>query len=82
LKLYEYLAVGRPIVSTPVAGFVDAGPQVVVARDADFVAALSEGQTALEDSVRPVAVDWADRVAAVRHALDRTADALRTAEHD
>lgn len=47
IKLYEYLAVGRPIVSTPIAGFRDR-PEVIVARGPDFAAAvgatLTEGE--------------------------------------
>ncbi|MGC5166847.1 glycosyltransferase [Luteimicrobium sp. DT211] len=36
IKLYEYLAVGRPVVSTPVAGFRDTGGTVEVAKAEDF----------------------------------------------
>lgn len=39
IKLYEYLAVGRPIVSTPVAGFRDR-PEVTVAQGPLFVEAV------------------------------------------
>lgn len=46
IKLYEYRAVGRPVVSTPVAGFREAaGPGVVVAADDAFPAAV---RTALQ----------------------------------
>ena len=40
LKLYEYQAVGRPVVSTPVAGFRDAAGVIIAGRDqfADAVA--------------------------------------------
>jgi glycosyltransferase involved in cell wall biosynthesis len=37
IKAYECLAVGRPTVATPVAGFRDLGPPVVVAKRAEFV---------------------------------------------
>lgn len=39
IKLYEYLAVGRPIVSTPIAGFRDR-PEVTVAQGPDFAEAV------------------------------------------
>jgi teichuronic acid biosynthesis glycosyltransferase TuaH len=41
IKLYEYLAVGRPVVSTPVAGFRDLGSDsVTIVAAALFPAAL------------------------------------------
>ncbi|MEG3614413.1 glycosyltransferase [Isoptericola haloaureus] len=41
IKLYEYLAAGRPVVSTPVAGFRDrSDPQVRVVAPADFPGAV------------------------------------------
>ncbi len=44
LKLYEYLAVGRPVVSTPVAGFRDLSPssRVRVVERPGFTAAVVE----------------------------------------
>ena len=43
IKLWEYLAAGKPIVSTDVAGFRDYPQHVRIARDADgFVTALQE----------------------------------------
>jgi len=44
LKLYEYLAVGRPVVSTPVAGFRDLSPssRVRVVERPGFAAAVVE----------------------------------------
>jgi glycosyltransferase involved in cell wall biosynthesis len=40
IKAYEYRAVGRPVVATPVAGFRDLGPPVTVAEDSDFADAV------------------------------------------
>lgn len=40
LKLYEYRAAGRPVVSTPVAGFRDTGEGVMVVDAADFPQAV------------------------------------------
>lgn len=43
LKLYEYRAVGRPVVSTPVAGFREAaGPRLRVVTRGDFAAAVRD----------------------------------------
>lgn len=79
IKLYEYRAVGRPVVSTPVAGFRDGGdPRVTVAGMADFPAAV----VAALPSAAPFPAgaddevdDWQDRVARMRAVLDRLADA-------
>ena len=47
LKLYEYRAVGRPVVATPVAGFRDADdPRVTVAGPADYPQAVRDALTA------------------------------------
>ena len=53
IKLWEYLAAGKPIVSTPVAGFRDYPGLVRLAEDADefarqVTAALAEGATLVE----------------------------------
>lgn len=42
IKLYEYRAVGRPVVATPVAGFRDAGGAVVVAPAPGFPQAVRD----------------------------------------
>lgn len=71
IKLWEYLAAGKPIVSTPVAGFRDY-PQFVslASGPADFAAAL---QAALhEDS----GVCDLRRQEAARHGWDRRLDAV------
>ena len=64
IKLYEYRAVGRPIVSTPVAGFRDLeGEGILLAARADFplavAAALRENAPTLTVADVP---DWSDRV--------------------
>ena len=70
IKLYEYLAVGRPVISTPVAGFRDTAGVEVAAADA-FPAAvadrLSHGEPA---AAAPDVPDWRDRVSDVRRVLD------------
>ncbi len=42
IKAYECMAVGTPTVATPVAGFRDLGPPVVVAEPGRFIAALKD----------------------------------------
>lgn len=80
IKLYEYRAAGRPVVSTPVAGFRDSGdPRVVVAAAADFPGAVAR---ALDVARRDPASDgvgaelsevptWDDRVAQMREVIAR-----------
>lgn len=77
IKLYEYRAVGRPVVSTPVAGFRDSGdPRVIVASPAAFPAAVADAIPAAAPF--PVGADgevddWQDRVVRMRGVLDRLA---------
>lgn len=77
IKLYEYQAVGRPVVSTPVAGFRDAAdPRITVAEGAAFAAAVRAALPA--PTVFPVGADaavatWADRVEQMREVLRRLA---------
>lgn len=79
IKLYEYQAVGRPVVSTPVAGFRDADDdRIVVAGATDFPGAVRGAVAASRPfpagADRDVA-DWSDRVEAMQEVLAR----LRTA---
>jgi glycosyltransferase involved in cell wall biosynthesis len=61
IKAYECLAVGRPTVATPVAGFRDAGPPVAVAPAEGFAAAV-DAALVTDAPARPVAVPtWAER---------------------
>ncbi|WDH79476.1 glycosyltransferase [Microbacterium esteraromaticum] len=71
IKLYEYQAVGKPVVSTPVAGFRDE-PGVVVGAEAEFVDAVSRALRAPHASSRREEVappDWQDRASQMRAAL-------------
>jgi teichuronic acid biosynthesis glycosyltransferase TuaH len=77
IKLYEYRAVGRPVVSTGVAGFRDL-PGVVLADAERFPEAVAEvvaadPPTTVEDGIP----DWSDRVAAFAGAVERVASARR-----
>ncbi len=69
IKLYEYLAVGRPVVSTPVAGFRDARGVEVAAAPA-FPRAVAERLRRDEPPVDLGDVpDWRDRVADMQEIL-------------
>ncbi|MCD2441022.1 glycosyltransferase [Agromyces sp. SYSU K20354] len=75
IKLYEYQAVGRPVVSTPVAGFRDADdPRITIDAGDAFAAAVAAAVPAAsrfpEGAERAVA-DWSDRVSAMSAVLDR-----------
>lgn len=77
IKLYEYQAVGRPVVSTPVAGFREADDPRITVADGDAFAAAVAG--AVPATTRfPAGADgpvakWTDRVAQMRTVLDRLA---------
>ncbi|GAA2168292.1 glycosyltransferase involved in cell wall biosynthesis [Humibacillus xanthopallidus] len=73
IKLYEYQAAGRPVVSTPVAGFRDSDDDLVTVADSgDFVAATlgtldavgapGVGASALVAAGRLASIDWSRRV--------------------
>lgn len=73
IKLYEYQAVGRPIVSTPVAGFRDV-PGVVVASGAAFTDAVVSqvpSTTRFPEGADARTADWSTRVAEFRAVLAR-----------
>lgn len=73
LKLYEYQVVGRPVVSTPVAGFRDAHG-VTIASAPEFpgaVCALMPSATRFPDGADPHAADWSTRVSQFRAAMRR-----------
>jgi glycosyltransferase involved in cell wall biosynthesis len=81
IKAYEVVAAGKPTVATPVAGFRDLGPPVVV-RDRDrFVDAVSQvldgpahtrrGPGTAGDDPVPVA-SWRERAGALRSVMART----------
>jgi glycosyltransferase involved in cell wall biosynthesis len=74
LKLYEYRAVGRPVVATPVAGFREAaGPLVTIADGTAFAAAVRAA--AVGTPVPSVPADdvptWASQVALFTSVLER-----------
>lgn len=75
IKLYEYQAVGRPVVSTPVAGFRDADdPRITIASGDAFAAAVVATVPAASrfpDGADGPVADWSDRVAAMAVVLRR-----------
>ena len=75
LKLWEYLAAGKPIVSTPVAGFRDY-PHLVRLADSPEAFLASVGEALVEDRSAPelrrneaAKYTWADRVDAIERVL-------------
>lgn len=77
IKLYEYRAVGRPVVSTPVAGFRDANdPLITVAAGAAFADAVVRSvpsPTRFPDDADAPVPDWADRASEMAAVLRRLA---------
>ena len=79
IKLYEYRAVGRPIVSTPVSGFRDCDRSEVVVADASrFPAALAAQLDAhrVADGPAYLAEDvpeWSERVSEMADAIESVA---------
>jgi teichuronic acid biosynthesis glycosyltransferase TuaH len=75
IKFYEYRAVGRPVVSTPVAGFRDAADaRVTVAAPDAFPAAvrvLVPTSTRFPEGADPSVPSWSDRVVEMRRVLAR-----------
>jgi glycosyltransferase involved in cell wall biosynthesis len=82
IKLYEYQAAGRPVVSTPVAGFRDLDDELVtVAAADDFVAAVARvldaagapggGDARGADAQRLATIDWSRRVEQMAAVVDR-----------
>lgn len=72
IKMYEYTVIGRPIVSTAVAGFRELAnqPGVEVAEGESFVEAVLATVTDPQATVGQFAVpDWTDRVAAMDQTL-------------
>jgi len=78
IKLYEYQAVGRPVVSTPVAGFRDADDdRIVIAGAASFGEAVRRAVSsaaAFPAGADRAVADWALRVDAMRDVLARLRD--------
>ena len=75
IKLYEYAAVGRPVVATPVAGFRDAAdPRVRLAEASAFptvVTSLLPSSSRFPDGAEGPSPDWNDRAIAMRAVIDR-----------
>lgn len=73
IKLYEYAAVARPVVSTPVSGFREAAGGLVHVSDAgDFPSVLARVLAAPPVATAAAAVPtWDDRVGEMSAVLDR-----------
>lgn len=70
IKAYECLAVGRPTVATPVAGFRDLGEPVRCATAERFVDVVDEVLSAPVGTAPQEVPSWAERAAAFKEALD------------
>lgn len=75
IKLYEYQAVGRPVVATPVAGFRDADdPRITIASGEVFATAVASAVPAASrfpDGADGAVADWSDRVSEMAAVLRR-----------
>lgn len=80
IKAYECLAAGRPTVATPVAGFRELGPPVVVADREDFVSATLAALSSAGPTGRPTLPadpqaspipTWHDRARAMSALIER-----------
>jgi len=82
IKAYEYRAVGRPVVSTPVAGFRDAyDPRVVVADRDAFPAAVRDALIAPPATTRVPGGDvptWAGQARLMAEVVDRVRQPVAT----
>jgi teichuronic acid biosynthesis glycosyltransferase TuaH len=72
IKAYECLAVGRPTVTTPVAGFRDLGDPVRSVDRAGFVEAIRDQLAHPAPSAPQPVAGWGDRAAAFAAQLERT----------
>lgn len=79
IKLYEYRAVGRPVVSTPVAGFRDSADALVVAVPAaefpDAVATHLPAATRFPEGADAEVPTWEERVAQMGAVIERVSSA-------
>lgn len=77
IKLYEYRAVGRVVVSTPVSGFREAaGPRTRIVAVEDFAATVRASLPAVDafpTGADPTVPTWAERVAQMREILAQVA---------
>lgn len=75
IKLYEYRAVGRPVVSTPVAGFRDAADQrLAVVEPEQFAQTVADALPATDafpHGSDPDVPTWADRVREMGRVVER-----------
>jgi teichuronic acid biosynthesis glycosyltransferase TuaH len=83
IKAYECVAVGRPTVATPVAGFRQLGPPVVVAGREDFVAAVGSALSTAPAPGGPVpegapVPSWHDRAESMLSLMDQVREQAAT----
>ena len=74
IKAYECLAVGRPTIATPVAGFRALSSPVVVAEREGFVRMVANTMSKDKTVVNSVVPSWTERAVAFAGALRRARD--------
>lgn len=82
LKVYNYLAAGRPVVATAIANMDDVQDLIAMASDAPgFItaveSALARGAAPPLDPQRVAAMSWSGRTAAMLRLLDRSSGTAR-----
>jgi len=80
VKLYEYLAAGKPVVSTPLPSVLPFGREVLVGADRRFLEAVDEAVAGRHDLVAAEARRRCARAHTWDHRLALILDALRSAE--
>jgi teichuronic acid biosynthesis glycosyltransferase TuaH len=78
IKAYECLAVGRPTVATPIAGFRDLGPPVVTVEADGFVDEVRRLLTTPEPDTPRAVPSWTERAAAFAEAARRAREGRPT----
>ena len=74
IKAYECLAVGRPTIATPVAGFRALSSPVVVAERENFIVEVANALARDDTVMNSVVPSWTDRAVAFAGALRRARD--------
>jgi glycosyltransferase involved in cell wall biosynthesis len=82
VKLYEYLAAGKPVVSTPLPSVLAFGREVLVGADRRFLEAVDEAVAGRHDAVAAEARRCCARAHTWDHRLARVLEALQAAEEE
>jgi glycosyltransferase involved in cell wall biosynthesis len=80
IKLYEYLAAGKPVVSTPLPGAMTFAGEILVAAGPRFLEAVEEAVAGTHDAAAAEARRRRARAHTWDHRMARILEALRAAE--